>query len=261
MKINLEYNDKKYRIEPEAGIDISIPVQFNSDRNPKFYDTTQPKNEYYKLNETEYSLEKGAGCSVPNITMNVHCCGTHTETAAHVFKDSHLINAINNLNFIPSQLITVTPKKESIESYHAKIEKEDQLITKKMLEDAIDIYSKCLSGIIIRTEPNNKNKLYRNYNDTNHAFFTNDAILFIKKLGISHLVVDTPSIDKFDDGGKLNNHKIFFIDKNNISNKNTITELAYIPKNCIDGEYLLSIGIPNFNLDAAPSRPIIYKIR
>ena len=29
----------------------------------------------------------------------------------------------------------------------------------------------------------------------------------------------------------------------------------------LDGKYLLCIGAPNFKLDAAPSKPIIYKIK
>ena len=261
MKINIEYSECIYKIDSSKGVNISLPVQFNSDRNPIFYDTTKPVNAYYRSDNTEYDINKGAGCSVPKITMNVHCCGTHTETAAHVYKDSHYISEIDNLNFIPSQLITLTPKNNSTEQYHVKIDQGDKLITRDIIRDAIDIHSKCLRGIIIRTEPNEEDKKYRNYNKTKHPFFTNDAINYIKGLGVRHLVVDTPSIDRFDDGGHLYNHKIFFTDNEHKKNKNTITELAYIPNSCIDGEYLLSIGVPSFKLDAAPSRPIIHKIR
>ena len=74
-------------------------------------------------------------------------------------------------------------------------------------------------------------------------------------------MVDTPSIDRFDDGGQLENHKIFFMDQDSTINKNTITELAFIPDKCTDGKYFICIGTANFKLDAAPSNPMIYKIK
>ena len=104
----------------------------------------------------------------------------------------------------------------------------------------------------------NYNLPRRNYNFDNHPFFSNEAIYFLKSKGVKHIVVDTPSIDKFNDDGKLGNHKIFFSGKDGSINKNTVTELAFIPNHCLDGKYLLCIGSPNFKLDAAPSRPIIY---
>ena len=82
----------------------------------------------------------------------------------------------------------------------------------------------------------------------------------LKSIGIENLIVDLPSIDKYDDGGKLGNHRIFWgVDKGPL-NQNTITELTYIKNQIEDGEYLLSLNMLNLNLDASPSRPIIYKV-
>ena len=52
-------------------------------------------------------------------------------------------------------------------------------------------------------------------------------------------------------------HKIFYSVKAN--SKKTITELAYVPNDVEDGFYFMNIQMPNFKLDAAPSRPIIMK--
>ena len=41
----------------------------------------------------------------------------------------------------------------------------------------------------------------------------------------------------------------------------TVTELAYIPDEINDGNYLMNLQIPNFVADAAPSRPILYKAK
>ena len=40
----------------------------------------------------------------------------------------------------------------------------------------------------------------------------------------------------------------------------TITEMIYVDDKIKDGHYLLNLQIPSFVSDAAPSRPIIYKL-
>tara|TARA_B100000700_G_scaffold330568_1_gene457502 strand:- start:2220 stop:3002 length:783 start_codon:yes stop_codon:yes gene_type:complete len=260
MKINIEYNEAEYHIDSNDGIDISIPVTFNEDKNPKFYDISNPQKKYYQVDDTEYDIKKGAGCSVPMVHMNIHCSGTHTETANHIIKNAPLISDIDNLNFIPSQLISVTPELNSDERYHANYDKNDGVITRRQLEKLItpNIF---LDAIIIRTNPNDNDKKIRNYNLDHHPYLSTDAIKYLKNSGVKHIVIDTPSIDKFNDGGKLGNHRIFFTNSNQLINKNTITELAFIPNEYLDGKYFLCIGVPNFKLDVAPSKPIIYKIK
>ncbi len=44
------------------------------------------------------------------------------------------------------------------------------------------------------------------------------------------------------------------------SQNKTITEMIFAPSSLEDGSYLLNLQIPAFVPDAAPSRPIIYKI-
>ena len=100
MKIQIEHNNQLYEINGNEGTGISIPVNFNKDQNPKFYDINNPQKKYYLSNQVEYSLSKGAGCNVPLINMNIHCSGTHTESANHVLSEGKLIGDIQNTNFI-----------------------------------------------------------------------------------------------------------------------------------------------------------------
>ena len=92
-----------------------------------------------------------------------------------------------------------------------------------------------------------------------HASIEELGVLRSKSLEIDHLIVDLPSIDKFDDRGSLGNHKIFW-NLEEKPNYNTITELALIKNEIKDGLYLFSLNMLNLNLDASPSRPIIYPI-
>ena len=261
MKINIEHNNNKYEINSEDGVSISIPMHFNNDNNPKFYDENNPKREFYTDNDVEYKLEKNSGCNVPLIKLNVHCSGTHTETASHVFNDTYSIGSLSNLNFIPALLISLNPCSNTEDRYHSEISADDKIISKNILEESIGSKTDFMDCIIIRTLPNGEDKKNRNYNHLSHPFLSNDAIRFLRKKGVKHIIIDTPSIDRADDGGELKNHKIFFLNDDKSINKNTITELTYIPDTCTDGRYFVCIGFPNFQLDAAPSNPVIYKTR
>ena len=261
MNIKIELDNKSYLVNTGKGIDLSIPTDFKTNVGPRFYEKRNPELNYYTESNKEYNLENGGGCNVPIIKLNIHCSGTHTECANHIIKDSPLINELLIPDYIPSQLITVNPEHSSTENYHSDTDKEDRFITKIQLEKIIDLnslsFNKCL---IIRTNPNSLEKCNQDYNKTPHPFLTNEAIVFIKDAGFKHIVVDMPSIDRYNDGGELGNHHIFFTD-GSIANKNTITELVYIPDTAADGKYFLNLNISNFKLDAAPSRPFIYSYK
>jgi kynurenine formamidase len=261
MKIKIEHNNKLYQINSRDGISISIPMNFNDDNNPKFYDETNPKKEFYTYNDIEYNVNNNAGCNVPLVKFNVHCSGTHTETASHVFSDADSIGNLLDLNFLPAVLISLNPESNLDDKYHSTITLDDRIISKEMLKESLASETEFIDCIIIRTLPNSEDKKNKNYNNSSHPFLSNDAVYFLKDKGVKHIIIDTPSIDKSDDGGQLKNHKIFFLDDDKTINKNTVTELAYIPDTCIDGRYFVCIGFPNFQLDAAPSNPVIYRVQ
>jgi kynurenine formamidase len=105
--------------------------------------------------------------------------------------------------------------------------------------------------------PNTKEKMAQKYKASNTVFFTTDAITFLNDLGIKHLVVDIPSLDRTNDNGMLGNHHRYFEVKPPFIK--TITELAFIPDSLDDGLYFMVIEIPPMRLDAAPSRPFLFK--
>ena len=96
------------------------------------------------------------------------------------------------------------------------------------------------------------------------SFFTIEAMHYIVELGIKHLLVDTPSVDRLFDDGILSAHNIFWETKekklNVNASKKTITEMIFVPDTIKDGKYLLNLQFAPFVADAAPSRPIVYKI-
>ena len=102
----------------------------------------------------------------------------------------------------------------------------------------------------------------RDYMIDSPSFFSINAMKYLVGLGVQHLLIDTPSVDRLFDDGCLTAHNIFWETegkKNNLETKNkTITEMIYVPDAINDGKYLLNLQIPAFLSDAAPSRPIIY---
>ena len=258
---NIKINKQDYRIDFKNPIDLSIPIN-NIKSSPLFYDNKPIKINYYTNNQETWSVKDGAPCNIPIINLNIHCGATHTECRSHITKEKMSVTDCIKNSLLLSHLISVTPSnKIENDSYHYPVNKDDLIITKDMLYEKIkDIKTPSLKSIIVRTLPNSDKRLNQNYNINKNAFFSNEAIYYLKSIGIENLIVDLPSIDKYDDGGKLGNHRIFWgVDKGTL-NQNTITELTYIKNQIEDGEYLLSLNMLNLNLDASPSRPIIYKV-
>ena len=100
----------------------------------------------------------------------------------------------------------------------------------------------------------------KNYTQTNPPFLEDVAIYYLLELGVRHLLIDTPSVDKEVDGGALKSHHAFWNYPDNPNILKTITELIYVDDSIHDGSYLLDLQVAAFENDAAPSRPILYKI-
>ena len=267
MFITINYNKNEYKIDCNNSHDISIPYEFNGFQ-PNFYNVNKGKLEYFNYNGKNYSVSEGASCNVSEITMNIHCTGTHTECVGHLLDDPGDIGMLLKGIIIPAVLITLDPVSfyETEESYHCNVDSNEQVISYKSIKKEFEKWIEYKpEALVIRTNPNPTEKKFYNYTKNIPPFFSNDALRFIKSSNIFHLVVDLPSIDRMQDNGILGNHRIFWggntnpkVDVNSKST-DTVTEFAYIPNNVIDGFYFLNIQLPHFVCDAAPSRPILIK--
>ena len=268
MIISISHNKKNYKVDTENSFDISIPYDFNG-AQPNFYDVRKGQLEHLQSGDIIYSVAKGAGCNVPEISLNIHCTGTHTECVGHLLENPGDVGLLLKDVLISALLITVKPNAfgESRDLYHCDVGYDEQVINKKLIKNAIENWKDYLpQALVVRTTPNmNQKKNYR-YSQHTPPFFSNNAIRFISSIDIKHLVVDLPSIDRMEDNGLLGNHRIFWGDGKNIKEKlnpnstNTITELVFIEDNIPDGFYFLNLQIPHFVCDAAPSRPILIKV-
>lgn len=247
MKFSSHLRNKKINIDFSSPIDISIPLTF-SKKKLTAWGIPFPIKDAVKIGNWIGRVKDGGPVNFNNIWFNPHAHVTHTECYGHISIDEKNINTSQKDFFFFSKLITVNP-----------VEKEnDLIISKNLISDEINNIFE-LDTLIIRTLPNKHSQKKKNYSNQNPPYLTEDCILYIKKLGVKNLLIDLPSIDKEKDEGEVRNHKLFF-DSLNGGNKNTITELIYVPDAVLDGEYLLNLQFMPIENDAAPSRPVLFKI-
>lgn len=243
MIASIQYNSEIYQIDLSLPLDISIPMRASKSNVNAWY-LDAPKMDPVKFGDWVGNVEAGADVNFNNIMFNPHAHGTHTECVGHITKKVHSINENLKQFFFFAEVVTIPPEKV----------KGDFVISKKLLQFALG--NKKRDAIIIRTMPNTKEKLSRQYSNTNPTYLLEDAAIYLKETGVKHLLVDVPSVDKEKDGGKLLAHNAFWNTKGKLRLDATITELIFVPNSIEDGTYFLNLQIAPFENDATPSKPV-----
>ena len=244
---------QNFQIDLSKPIDISIPLS-NTDQNPIAWYIEKPEIEPVKFGDWIGKVSEGSSTNFNNIFFNPHGHGTHTECLGHITREFYSINQCLKQFFFTAELISIEP--ENING--------DLVITKHQIENALNGISS--EAIILRTLPNLESKKHKNYSKTNPPYLSEEAAIFIREIGIQHLLIDLPSVDREEDEGKLLAHKAFWnvkdVDTLNYDARLncTITEMIFVEDTVQDGSYILNLQIASFENDASPSKPILYKI-
>jgi kynurenine formamidase len=268
LTINIDGRD--FAFDAGEPLNIAIPLDFGG-AQPNAYGVEKAKSVPCEAGELVGDTRRGGSCNFEQVTFIPHCNGTHTECVGHITNKRISIHDALKDVFISAMLISIEPEnaRETDETYSTALEKTDKLITRKSLKQAEARASARAenSALIIRTLPNAESKKTQTYLEDVPPFFTTEAMEFIVSIGVKHLLVDLPSIDRIFDKGKLSNHRIFwnveqgaFETNENSFLNNTITELIFVPDEIADGNYLLNLQIAAFVADASPSRPVLFKI-
>ena len=244
-----------FEVDLSKPIDISISLS-NTDENPIAWYIEKPVIEPVVFGDWIGKVSEGSSSTnFNNIFFNPHGHGTHTECLGHITNEFYSINQSLKQFFFLAELISVQPE----------IQNGDLVLSKIQIENALNGTSP--EAIIIRTLPNNSDKLSKKYSNTNPPYLSEDAAIFIRESGIQHLLIDLPSVDKEHDQGKLLAHKAFW-NVQDVTNLNadarincTITEMIFVNDAVKDGSYLLNLQIAPFENDASPSKPILFAIK
>jgi kynurenine formamidase len=242
----------------QQGHDISIPLRFNEPQ-PTFFGAPAASAEAITAGSFVGDVRHGGSCNCSIHTLAPHCNGTHTECVGHITQERLSVRDLALRHLSAALLISVTPEPSPDVAG-------DFVISLAALQTGIG--SARLSdyqALIVRSLPNDSSKLTRNYDEGSMPpYFAPEAMRYVVEHGIDTLVVDLPSIDRAQDGGRLAAHRIFWgmppgsTSAATVTRKYaTITELAFIDNDVPDGAYLLNLQVAPFMIDAAPSRPIL----
>lgn len=247
MQLQISLKGKIFSFDTSQGMDLSIPLT-DTDASSKAFYIPQPRFEPYKAGSFVGSVAEGGSCNCENIYINPHCNGTHTECIGHIAKERITLNNQLKEFFFTAEVVTITPEKVG----------EDNIIQQHQIEAALK--NKDVEAIIIRTLPNGDEKITQSYSGTNPTYMHHEATAYIRDLGIKHLLIDTPSVDREEDGGELLAHHAYWNYPDNPRMDATISEMIYVRNEVKDGMYLLNLLITALESDASPSKPILYAL-
>lgn len=248
MKTIISYGGENYETDLSKPLDISIPIKGGKENVSAWY-VGNPEITPHTDGKFVGDIQKGATTNFYDIRFNPHAHGTHTECLGHITKEHQSVNQQLGQYFFLAELITINPTEKD----------GDLVITKSQVKKAICEGS--LAALMIRTLPNGLDKRQRQYSYTNPPYVLEEAMDYIRGLGVEHLLIDLPSVDKEKDNGKLLAHKSFWNVKGTLRMNATITEFIFVDDSILDGTYLLNLQVAPFENDASPSRPVLYKIK
>lgn len=246
MIANITNQGHTFKVDLSKPIDISLPLKAGLD-NPTAWHVPEVKMEAVIMGDWVGDVKKGGSVNFFNISFNPHGHGTHTECVGHISENKESVNDCITSYFFSAQLISIEPTKQG----------EDEVITKTQIKALIE---NNIEAIVIRTLPNCEVKKTMTYSNTNPPYLQKEAAQLLKDLGVKHLLIDLPSVDKEKDNGVLAAHHAFWGYPQNTRMNCSITELIYVPSKIEDGRYLLNLSFAPFHNDASPSRPTLYAL-
>ncbi len=246
MMVSLTHNGSVVSFDVNRAIDISQPVRDGG--TPSAFHLPKAHFVPFRVGDFVGSIEQGGPVRCEVITFAPHGNGTHTECVGHISGKNYLITDCMQDVLCVAELVTV----------HAELVGTDNVIT---LSALLLAWPACTSNtLVLRTVASNPGYSSGEWSGTNPPYIAPDAMALIVERGIEHLLIDTPSVDREEDGGALEAHHIFWQWPKNGRKHCTITELIAVPPAVTDGIYAIMFNVGSVAADAAPSRPLLFPL-
>lgn len=250
MKATFEHRDVTYHCDLNQALDISIPLAAGEGRLTAWY-VPPIEIEPVRANGFVGSVAEGGSVNFRDIRFNPHGHGTHTECVGHITPEVYSVNEALEQRFFVARLHTVEPG--ILTENYGNGQAGDRVIRASDIPDALP------EALVLRTRPNELSKTTRAYGDSNPPYLLAETASKLVALGVQHLLLDLPSVDREVDGGVLAAHHLFWGWPAHPRKRATITELIYVDDRVEDGLYLLNLQTAPFENDATPSRPVLYR--
>lgn len=250
INLTMPWGEGLVQANLSQGVDLSFPLKSGSD-NPTAWYCGPVSMEPVQGEGFVGAVSQGGSVNFRTITFNPHGQGTHTESYGHIAPEIFPVNQSLTQFFFPAVVVTILP-----EPYG-----EDLRLTTSAIAAALRNYSIGFKAIILRTSHSSSGPLVKDYSHTNPPYLEEEAAAYLRDLGVEHLLIDLPSVDREVDDGALLAHRAFWNYPEAPRENATITELIHVPAALADGPYLLLLMLLNIENDASPSRPILYPIQ
>lgn len=252
VDINLVWGGKRLMVDLASPIDISLSLKDSrQQKTPSAWYVDGPKFDTVKGEGFIGRVADGGSVNFTDVYFNPHGHGTHTECLGHITPEFNSLDAqIRSCPLpaiMPCQLITIEPS--AIDG--------DMVI----LPDHLSMGLSLPKAVVIRTLPNSNEKQTQTWDNTNPPYLAPEFTKLLVDQGVEHLLIDLPSVDREIDGGALLSHRMFFGVPSCPRYHATITEFVFVPNNISDGLYALNLQVAPFDLDASPSRPVLFPLK
>ncbi len=251
MLISFTHHDRTYHADLSQPIDLSMLLRAGLENVNCFW---APPVEYSPVVAGDFVGSTSAGGSVNffNVRLNPHGNGTHTECVGHIARKRYILGECMREHHFFAKLVSLYPR---------KTEDGDRVICRDQIEEVLSKGE--VDALIIRTMPNDDLKHRTQYSGSNPPYLHHEAVRYLVECGVQHLLLDLPSVDRETDGGALLAHRAFWMYPEDVEVRRhcTITELIFVPNTVRDGYYLLNIQSASLDLDASPSKPVIFELR
>ena len=248
MLISVKYAGRTFSADLSKPIDLSIPLR-NGVENPNCFWAPMPEFSPVRAGDFVGSTAEGGVVNFFNVRVNPHGNGTHTECVGHIARERFVLRDCLLESHFLAKIVSLYPR---------RTEEGDRVIFKDQLEELFSENE--AEALIIRTLPNDELKLRQNYSGSNPPYLHHEAAEFLVKCGVQHLLLDLPSVDREEDDGQLLAHRAFWQYPHATRTHATITEMVFVPDRVRDGIYLLNLQTTSLDLDASPSKPVVFEL-
>ena len=244
---------RTYTYDPAAPLDISLPLAPGNDQVNCFW--AEPAQfDTIRVGSFVGSVALGGSTNYQRIHVTPHGNGTHTECYGHISPDPAItLNQCLRRFLFVARVVSVAPVPQpngDLVVLLADVQAALMALPDRALPEAL----------VLRTLPNDVAKRHRQYSGTNPTYVEPALAEWLAEYNIEHFLLDLPSVDREEDAGQLLAHHAFWQYPAAPRRAATITELIFVPDEVEDGLYLLNIQITSLELDASPSKPVLYRL-